>query len=291
MKRKVFVLFLCVVVLMTALPVVAAMGEEISVIIEAPVETPAETPAEVPVETPAEASAETPAEEPAAPDEPPVEEPVETPDETEDAPSVEEPGEAPELEEEPEFVFEATVRVKLENEGQVYYGDRVTLRAEVEANADYFVTWEYYNVDARPDENPWVFLANSETYSFDVNAENSMLVYRAVVNGEIASDVFMLMNVKTRPEGEPVLNPDRSIAIRSEWEGDELFFGDVITLIADLSGYDNVEYEIQWQMSTDGTQWVDIPGAKGATCALTVTEENYLNYWRVEVTVTGASEQ
>ncbi len=60
-----------------------------------------------------------------------------------------------------------------------------------------------------------------------------------------------------------------------------------VTLKAHLQNYENVEYDLQWQVSKDNSNWQDISGANGMTYSLTVNEENYNNYYRVVVTITG----
>ena len=62
-----------------------------------------------------------------------------------------------------------------------------------------------------------------------------------------------------------------------------------MTLTAVLHGYENVTYHLQWQVSTDGTAWTDMAGETGTTTTVLVTEENYLNYWRVLVTANDAN--
>ena len=82
------------------------------------------------------------------------------------------------------------------------------------------------------------------------------------------------------------LNSDRSIDIYADWGGDVLCFGDESTLIAVLNGYDNAVYSVQWQSSENGADWVDVDGATDTRYTMIVTEDNYLHYWRVVVTVT-----
>ena len=82
------------------------------------------------------------------------------------------------------------------------------------------------------------------------------------------------------------LDSKRKITVKAEWDGEELYFGDTATLKATLSGYDNAVYTIKWQTSKDGNKWEDIKGAEGAELKVTVTEDNYMNYWRALVVVT-----
>ena len=346
MKRKLLVLMMAVAMLATILPVNTAMvalgeDEEPPVTVEAPAEeTPEESepssdPEDLPEpevtnEVPEEEPDEEPAEEPKDEDEPDVDDEPAT-----DAPVVDEPTtddpeadettgdesvvDDPTMDDEPEEPFMATVVIKLENEGDIYFGDLVTLRAKVEANGDYTVVWEYLEENPEDEDEPiWVALDEGDTYKFIVNEENALLTYRAVVNGEVVSEEFMLTGVKAQEddvvldeddnaadddvvpgedegpaEKEPVeepeaeLNPDRSIEIHAEWDGEALYFGAESTLVAELIGYENAVYTVQWQTSQDGENWTDVEGATELTYTMVVTEENWQDIWRLVVNVTG----
>lgn len=86
------------------------------------------------------------------------------------------------------------------------------------------------------------------------------------------------------------LNPDRYIDIYAAWEGERLYFGEEATLIAVLHGYDNMIYTVQWQYSKDNAEWHDLEGADALRHTLVVTEDNYLNYWRIAVIISGVAE-
>ena len=86
------------------------------------------------------------------------------------------------------------------------------------------------------------------------------------------------------------LNPDRYIEIYAAWEGEHLLIGGEATLIAVLYGYDNVEYTLQWQVSPDDVTWSDVEGATDARYSLTVTDENYDDFWRVQVFITDVTD-
>ena len=81
------------------------------------------------------------------------------------------------------------------------------------------------------------------------------------------------------------LDPDRRIDIYVSYEGEELDFGVEATLTAVPKGYEAVIYTLQWQTSKDDVTWEDIPGATEAQYTVTVTEENYMDYWRVLVII------
>ena len=83
---------------------------------------------------------------------------------------------------------------------------------------------------------------------------------------------------------EPVAAPasDRSIRIQAKRDGSgDLAIGDKIVLTATLSGYEGLDYEIQWQ-TTDSSSgaWSDIPGANGITYTIELNEENYTHFYR-----------
>lgn len=86
---------------------------------------------------------------------------------------------------------------------------------------------------------------------------------------------------------EDRLDPNRTIDIYANWGGGQLFFGDEATLVAVLNGYDNAIFTAQWQQSKDNVNWENVPNGNGLRCRVIVDESNYLNYWRIEVTVTG----
>ena len=86
---------------------------------------------------------------------------------------------------------------------------------------------------------------------------------------------------------EDELNAERSVSMYAVYDGETLTFGDTVTLIAVLNGYENLAYDLKWQSSPDDKAWTDVAGETAASYTFTITEENYTNYWRVAVTVTG----
>ncbi len=86
---------------------------------------------------------------------------------------------------------------------------------------------------------------------------------------------------------EDALNPNRTIDIYYSWNNEEPALGGEVTFIAVLYGYDNLEYTIQWQQSADDVNWYDIADANDTHYVETITRENYRDYWRVQVTITG----
>ncbi|MDY3280378.1 MAG: hypothetical protein SOX25_09755 [Eubacteriales bacterium] len=86
---------------------------------------------------------------------------------------------------------------------------------------------------------------------------------------------------------QDTLNAQRSVSIYAVYDGEFLSFGDQVTFVALLRGYDNLTYTLQWQWSQDNLIWEDVPGAEQATYSFQVAEDNYQNFWRVGVTITG----
>ena len=86
---------------------------------------------------------------------------------------------------------------------------------------------------------------------------------------------------------EDALNPDRTIDIYYSWNNEKPELGGTVTFIAVLYGYDNLEYTIQWQESADNENWYNIADANDIRYEETITRENYRDFWRVQVTITG----
>ena len=89
---------------------------------------------------------------------------------------------------------------------------------------------------------------------------------------------------------EDVLDPNRSIRIYYSWNDMEPALGGEVTFIAVLIGYDNLEYTIQWQQSSNYVDWTDVTGSTEARHTEVITRDNYKDYWRVQVRITDVEE-
>ena len=69
--------------------------------------------------------------------------------------------------------------------------------------------------------------------------------------------------------------------------GEPQYDGDVMTLRATLIGFDNIDYALQGQFSTDDATWTDVSGATGDTLVVQLDESNAGCYWRVSAEVFG----
>lgn len=72
-----------------------------------------------------------------------------------------------------------------------------------------------------------------------------------------------------------------SVAISAESDVVEL--GGDMVLTAVLTGFEDLNYTLQWQFSTDNTNWADVDGATGSTLRVQMNEENRDYFWRVSV--------
>ena len=94
-------------------------------------------------------------------------------------------------------------------------------------------------------------------------------------------------NAKLMSAIQDALDKDRSVSIYIAYDGEYVNFGDTVALYAMLYGYEGTEYSIQWQISADNANWEDIDGACDSKYEVVVTEDNYTNFYRVAVTLTG----
>lgn len=73
-----------------------------------------------------------------------------------------------------------------------------------------------------------------------------------------------------------------AIVITSDWpDGKPAYVGTKIKLTANLTGFDNKDYTLQWQHSTDQETWIDEPGANDIDFTFEVTETTGQYTWRV----------
>ena len=87
---------------------------------------------------------------------------------------------------------------------------------------------------------------------------------------------------------EEALDPDRYVEIQLSWGDEEAAVGSTAHFTAVLHGYDNVEYTLQWQHSTDSENWENVENATDTTYDVVATKDNCHDTWRVKVVITGA---
>ncbi len=266
-----------------------------------PTEEPVVEPTEEPVTEPTEEPAIEPTEEPVIePTEEPVVEPTEEPviEPTEEP--VIEPTEEPTAEPTEEPVVEPTEEPVIEptETPKPYDGPIAVGNAEVHAapDADSPVVFTVPNgaaIKVFSTEGDW---AKVEAHGF------SGYLHRDHVRG-VAFAQPAATPVPEQPENitendlpdnarllgviQDKLSAERSVSVYVSYDGEYVTFGDTVTLYAVLHGYEDTVYTLQWQSSPDNASWADISGAVSASYAVTVTEANYTDYYRVAVTING----
>lgn len=106
-------------------------------------------------------------------------------------------------------------------------------------------------------------------------------------DGELDED-FTLPEEGELPEedAEPEI-PEIDFSTLQVVIGEPQYEGDVMTLRATLIGFDNIDYALQWQFSTDDATWTDVSGATGDTLVVQLDESNAGCYWRVSAEIFG----
>lgn len=106
-------------------------------------------------------------------------------------------------------------------------------------------------------------------------------------DGELDED-FILPEEGELPEedAEPEI-PEIDFSTLQVVIGEPQYDGDVMTLRATLIGFDNIDYALQWQFSTDDATWTDVSGAAGDTLVVQLDESNAGCYWRVSAEIFG----
>ena len=115
----------------------------------------------------------------------------------------------------------------------------------------------------------------------DANAE------KPEEDGELDED-FTLPEEGELPEedAEPEI-PEIDFSTLQVVIGEPQYDGDMMTLRATLIGFDNIDYALQWQFSTDNATWTDVSGATGDTLVVQLDESNAGCYWRVSAEIFG----
>lgn len=80
------------------------------------------------------------------------------------------------------------------------------------------------------------------------------------------------------PTAAPTVAPERSIKITLKHDGDVIYYGDKVTLVAELVGYDDVPVTLQWLLNGE-----PVEGAVTLEYTFTVTPET-VGAWQLAVT-------
>ena len=105
-------------------------------------------------------------------------------------------------------------------------------------------------------------------------------------DGELDED-FILPEEGELPEeyAEPEI-PEidfSTLSVAISAESDVVELGGDMVLTAILTGFEDLNYTLQWQFSTDNANWANVDGATGSTLRVQMNEENRDYFWRVSV--------
>jgi len=78
------------------------------------------------------------------------------------------------------------------------------------------------------------------------------------------------------------LRPAGMINIRDNI-GSVVHYGDIITLTAELLGFEDVPYTLQWMIRNQGGDWQEISGETGLSVTFELTPENAASEWQLRV--------
>lgn len=88
------------------------------------------------------------------------------------------------------------------------------------------------------------------------------------------------------PEGQETAAPNRSVRLKTNLDDGTIpYEGMEVVLTVELTGFEDCQYTIKWQRSTDNENWEDIPDATEEEYRFTLTEETNGYYWNAQVTV------
>ncbi len=137
--------------------------------------------------------------------------------------------------------------------------------------------------EPNPETKPGTELAeasNAEQSEETSNTENDGMNTEQSDEQEASEKAESLETVNTETTEQPV---ERSIFVELTWDTDQPHFGDTAHIHATLTGYEGLEYTIQWQVSPDAELWDDIPGENKEDYDVVINLNNNNYYWRVVV--------
>ena len=138
-------------------------------------------------------------------------------------------------------------------------------------------TYRLPTVKTRPVEAPEI-LAGEET----VPAEE--VTEEAPVAEEVIEEAPATEEVTVEELPTPV------VSVSSNLTGETaVTVGTEMVLTLHISGVDGYDYTIQWQQTTDGITWTDMPGETGHELHIILQPAHAGVYWRAVVQVTGPS--
>lgn len=105
-------------------------------------------------------------------------------------------------------------------------------------------------------------------------------------DGELDEDFTLPEEVELPEEDAEPEIPEidfSTLSVAISAESDVVELGGDMVLTAILTGFEDLNYTLQWQFSTDNTNWANVDGATGSTLRVQMNEENRDYFWRVSV--------
>ena len=174
-----------------------------------------------------------------------------------------------------------------------------SLRSAVTEDIKLFANWktpgeaENWEAEEDPEDGEWddeIEVIDPGTEREDDEADVTGIGGNAR-NEDTEEDAFIIEETDTDEagdqEGEPgeTPAPAKSVLIATDVSG-EVKPGEVMTLYAIITGYDDADYQIIWQYD-NGSGWKSIQTG-GRVFSFVLTEENYTWAWRLELSVLSA---
>ena len=121
-----------------------------------------------------------------------------------------------------------------------------------------------------------------------VDSGYSYAVYSGMA-GYVDTNKIALFNSEATEEEKEII---RSVSVSANVGSTPSHEGDQIILSAKLTGFEDVNYRLQWQYSPDGgATIIDVSGANDAQYSFIINDENAAYLWRVCVTILEATEE
>ena len=86
-------------------------------------------------------------------------------------------------------------------------------------------------------------------------------------------------------EEVPAAPANYQVNVTLSWDNDQPGLGSTAHFKAEVSGCEGVQYTLKWQRSSDNVNWYDVNGATGAQYDVVITEQNCMDYWRVQLVI------
>ncbi len=191
------------------------------------------------------------------------------PETPEEALPTEEPGAVPEETEAPEDPVEVDAVVQTEEEG-----GSVNIRAAASMDAEIIgKLTNGMSVSVLGTEGDWTRIRADGVVGYVYSNYLSFPEPEAEEPTEVA------------PEPAPAV--EQSIKVASNLDTGSLKPGDVLTLSAELIGFEGLDYSLNWQVKRLGGDWEDISGATEASLTLDIKEEHNGCSWRLRASIDG----